>query len=265
MTKHGVSIDSSSAQPLYLQIRNGIRESIRLRTLKSGEKLPTERDLAVELGVSVGMVRRALSLLVDEGLIYRRPQRGTFIAEVDPLILSRSKSKTIGVVFQNLLGAFMADVLKGVSEEVSAHEYHTITCDSNNDPEREMLNVDSLIDRGTDGLIIFPVGEVTQVSQAHYKRMLQTNLPFVLIDRYFPEMDTDYVVFDNRGGAYAAVKYLADQGHTRIGHITIPQRATSVRDRFQGYVDALTDSEIVFDPALVGSYSQRDEEHGGGR
>lgn len=67
--------------PIYVQIVDHIREAIESRTLKPGDALPSERELAQHYGVSRMTVRQALDQLADEGLLERRRGAGTFVAE----------------------------------------------------------------------------------------------------------------------------------------------------------------------------------------
>jgi GntR family transcriptional regulator len=66
-------------QPLYLQLRDALAERIANGEWKAGDTLPNEADLARELGVSQGTVRKSLDLLEGEHLLTRRQGRGTFV------------------------------------------------------------------------------------------------------------------------------------------------------------------------------------------
>ena len=66
---------------LHLQVSNSIREKIYGREWKPGQKLPSEHALCDRYSVSRGTVRRALSSLVEEGLIYQRQGKGSFVSE----------------------------------------------------------------------------------------------------------------------------------------------------------------------------------------
>jgi GntR family transcriptional regulator len=66
--------------PIYVQIRERLREEITGGTLKRGEKLPPEHELAGNFGVSRMTIRASIEDLVDEGLLYRRHGVGTFVA-----------------------------------------------------------------------------------------------------------------------------------------------------------------------------------------
>jgi DNA-binding LacI/PurR family transcriptional regulator len=102
------------------------------------------------------------------------------------------------------------------------------------------------------GLIIFPVSNTTydpgiwQLQEEHF--------PLVLIDRYYPDLETDYVGTDNVGGGYRATEHLLILGHQRIGvclsNIETLQ-TTSVRDRWTGYCKALEEYGITQDPTLI--------------
>ncbi len=70
-------------RPLYQQIRDVLVQRIADGRLQPGEMLPSEMQLASELGVSQGTVRKALDAMTAERLLVRRQGRGTFVAEHD--------------------------------------------------------------------------------------------------------------------------------------------------------------------------------------
>ena len=72
------------ARPLYEQARALLLERIRSGVWAPGSPLPNEFQLAAELGVSQGTVRKALNALADEKLVVRRQGRGTYVAEHTP-------------------------------------------------------------------------------------------------------------------------------------------------------------------------------------
>lgn len=65
--------------PLYVKIRESIREMIASGELERGQKIPSEQILAEEFGVSRMTVRQGISDLIDDGLLYRRHGIGTFV------------------------------------------------------------------------------------------------------------------------------------------------------------------------------------------
>jgi GntR family transcriptional regulator len=76
-------IDSKSAHPLYFQLKELIKQQIAGNIWKFDEMIPSENELAVTYGVSIGTVKKALSVLVNESVLYRRQGKGTFVARPD--------------------------------------------------------------------------------------------------------------------------------------------------------------------------------------
>ena len=72
--------------PIYLQVKRKIEAFISGGQWGKGQRLPTERALAAELGVSRNTVSLAYRQLEAEGLITSRQGRGTFVAEADDLL-----------------------------------------------------------------------------------------------------------------------------------------------------------------------------------
>lgn len=74
-----ISIDRSSAIPLYKQLEDSIARAIGMGAIKPGDKLPTEEEVADSFGLSRPVIRQAYGSLVATGLIVRERGRGTFV------------------------------------------------------------------------------------------------------------------------------------------------------------------------------------------
>jgi GntR family transcriptional regulator len=74
------AVDESKPTPLYLQLQQAIRAAVDTGAIKADEALPSERDLARELGISRVTVRKAIAGLVENGLLVQRWGSGTFLA-----------------------------------------------------------------------------------------------------------------------------------------------------------------------------------------
>lgn len=75
-------LDKACDEPLYVQIYEKIKGSIEQGTIKSGEKLPSKRSFAAQLGVSVITVENAYDQLIAEGYIKSEPKKGYFAEKV---------------------------------------------------------------------------------------------------------------------------------------------------------------------------------------
>src|SRR5690349_10497376 len=83
-----------STRPLYLQVRDLLASRIAAGDWRPGGTLPNEVELARELNVSPGTVRKALDQMEDEHLVFRRQGRGTFVAD--------QSSEELAVRFTNI-------------------------------------------------------------------------------------------------------------------------------------------------------------------
>jgi GntR family transcriptional regulator, transcriptional repressor for pyruvate dehydrogenase complex len=92
MEKQGIKYKPVAKNQLTRQVADQIQESILARQLKPGDQLPPQRDLAAQLGASPTVVREALKILEERGLLETRPGIGTFVALLSPQVISQSLS-----------------------------------------------------------------------------------------------------------------------------------------------------------------------------
>lgn len=71
---------NSGKLPLYLAIKNELEGRILSGQLAVGEKFPSEAELSKEFGVSTSTIKRAIGVLVSDGLVERTPGKGTFVS-----------------------------------------------------------------------------------------------------------------------------------------------------------------------------------------
>lgn len=74
-------LNSSAAVPLYVQLKEKIEQKISDGEYKPGEKLQTEGEMAKSFGVSIITVRKAVSELVEKGLVEKKQGKGTFVCQ----------------------------------------------------------------------------------------------------------------------------------------------------------------------------------------
>ena len=74
------TLDPDGSQPLYQQLQRALREAIEKRVLGPDDALPSERQLAADLGVSRITVRKAIQGLADEGFLDQRQGSGNFVS-----------------------------------------------------------------------------------------------------------------------------------------------------------------------------------------
>jgi LacI family transcriptional regulator len=131
---------------------------------------------------------------------------------------------------------FWIDVVSGVEEVLTEEGLQPLIANTNEERERLMLQVDAMLSRTVDGLIIAP----TEGSASLIQNLQYSGKPVVVIDR-LPEglSGVDRVVIDNEAGAYQAVVHLLDQGHQRVGLLAGNVNLDSGQQRLDGYCRAL--------------------------
>ncbi len=161
--------------------------------------------------------------------------------------LRLKKSFSFGLIVPDITNPFFARIARSI--EICSYEtgYTGIVCNTDEDQKKEIHFINELLSRGIDGLIIAPV----QDSIDHLRDLKEQKFPFVLVDRFFDEMETNAVVSNNEDSAYAAVEYLHDLGHRRIAMIQGRNKIYTIEKRLIGYQRAVIDLNLDDSPGLI--------------
>ena len=153
--------------------------------------------------------------------------------------LATQKTKTIGLVLTTLLNHFYAEFAQDIIDRAAIFGYGVFTASVRKGIDEEKKAVESLIDRGVDGLIISSVVRKDPVID----QLIEMDIPFVLamrnVDRSASHPLMHYVGIDNQRGGFLAVEHLLKMGHKRIGLIAGPEETSTGHDRRLGALEAL--------------------------
>ena len=197
------------------------------------------KDIARDLGVSVVTISKVLRNHPDVGDETRERVLAR-VKELDyrPNLAARSlvtgRTYLVGLVVPDLLHPFFAEIAKSISEILRARGYYLIVSSSEEDPVLEEQEIDQLLARRLDALIIASCR--TNVDM--FFRIEKQQTPYVLIDRTFPGLSANFVGIDDEAAAVLATKHLIDAGCKRIAHIRGPETSPAIR-RLEGYKRAL--------------------------
>lgn len=109
-----INLDYASSVPMYKQIRSAIKENIYNGQLKDKEVLPSIRQLAKELNVSMITVKRAYTDLEEEGMVNTILGRGTFVQLEDYSLMVKHRQEELMVRLRDNINELR---LAGVGEE----------------------------------------------------------------------------------------------------------------------------------------------------
>lgn len=214
------------------------------------------KDIAKALNVSKTTVSWVLAGQGDQRKISPTTQKKIldYAKKVDyqPNLLAKSllsgTTHTLGLVVPSIGDEFYAQIAREIELEAEDHGYTLTFCSSEADPDRESRMIRMLRSKQVDGLII----AATKRSKVDLENLIEENFPFVLIDRFFPELDTNYVIIDNEGASAELVGRLVRRGKKKIACITTDTHLLVMNMRYDGYKRGLTEAGIPVLPALYG-------------
>lgn len=156
--------------------------------------------------------------------------------------LRSGKTLTIGLVLADISNPFFANIARIVENQARKHGYTVICGSSDEDAEKSWDLINVLINRQVDGFIIVS----SENSEKQIYHLIDQRIPFVLLDRHFPEIKTDFVTTNNHKAAYDAGSHLINRGYRNIGLIAYKSQMHHMRERIRGYRDSLKANHIRF-------------------
>jgi len=199
----------------YEAIEDWVRKSIQDHKFMPGAKLPSESQLCAQFGVSRNAVRQALRGLAAEGWVESLKGVGTFCRSRPP---SPELTTNIGFVAFYVSSYIFPEIIRGCDHVLYSKGYNLILNQSEYDLEKERGILLSLRKKRVDGIIISPVYDGKDRSNADLLERLQAEgISIVLCDSTFLDKRFSYVAMDDILGGSAAAAYLWERGHHDIG------------------------------------------------
>lgn len=242
-----MAIDFQDSTPLYVQIVKDIKSKISSGNLEIGEQLKTHKELAKEYDVSLITVKSALSSLIDEGYLFSRVGKGTFVAKKEETH-SISQHDSVGLVLQDLKNPFFSLIAHMVEETAYSKKYNLLLSNSSSKIEKEEGQIKHFKQMGVKGLIIATFRKKPHAPEI-IRELHNENYPYVMVS-YVEDKDIWYVGTDHEGGAYMGTKHLIDLGYQKIGYINSHTKNALGEVRHEGFKRALKENGVSYDPSL---------------
>jgi LacI family transcriptional regulator len=197
---------------------------------------PTLLDVAREAGVSLKTASRVLNRSKNVS-----PEKAQKIRDVmerlgyQPNELARGlkakRSAAIGMIVPNLADPFFANAVHSVQEVARTNGYVVILASSGGEVDMERSEIESLVRRQIDGLVVAPVDSRTDT----FSDILPTGVHAVTFDQVLRGADLDSVTVTNRKSAQEATEHMAGHGFHRIVAIGARPYLYTCRERVAGY------------------------------
>jgi LacI family transcriptional regulator len=222
----------------------------------SGKKEVTIYDIAKRLNLSASTVSRGLNghsdirretirriNLTAQSMGY---QQNTFARN-----LRKNRSNTIGVILPRLDSNFQSLVVAGIETQVNQKGFNLIISQSRESVKKEKENIKTLFNSRIDGLLISLSCDTCNLD--HLNMLLKKGIPVVYFDRVkdHPAHKCSKVVIDNVKAGFDATEHLIDQGCVRIVYLSNNRLSNVYSERHTGYMNALEQYNIPYDPKLV--------------
>ena len=186
---------------------------------------------SAEMGISPATEKKVRDLIKKRGFNPNSAAR----------MLRTGKSKTIGLIVEDIGNYFFGNIAKIIEVEANKNGYSVFfsSTENNDDTARQLIN--KMRNSSVDGYII----TATQGIRDEILKLKKENVPFVLIDRLIPDVETNYVILDNYSGSYNLTRHLIDNGYQKIGFISIFSEMSMMAEREKGFQQAMTDAKLT--------------------
>lgn len=218
------------------------------------EKETTLKVIAEKLNISITTVSKALKNYSDVSpktreKVLELARELHYTPNSFAVNLRTKESKTIGLIIPEVVHHFFSSVINGIIAEAEKNEYLVIILQSNESLELEKKQVQLLINKRVDGIIMSLSNESND--DDHIREIISRNIPFVMFDKISKIIPCSKVIIDDQKAAATAVEHLISVGCRKIAHIRGPVNPQNAIDRFLGYKKALDKNKIPFDKNLV--------------
>ena len=212
-------------------------------------------DISKSLNISKGTISLVLNGRGDEKRVSKETQEKIlkfakehhYNANHLARALRRGKSEMIGLVVPNISDVFFATIARRIEKKAEQFGYNVVFSSTGERIEKESRIIQSMLDRQVDGLIIASC----QKNKEGILRLKNNNFPFVLIDRIYPEIETNFVGFDNMGGISSAVEQLLNAGRKRIAFVSVNTVLETLRERLASYLQTMQEHGLQVEDGFI--------------
>ncbi|KYP15470.1 LacI family DNA-binding transcriptional regulator [Flavihumibacter sp. CACIAM 22H1] len=213
------------------------------------------KDIASAAGVSATTVSivlngRAREMKISEAMakkVEKLAEKLNYRPNLFAKGLRTGKTHTIGLIVDDISNYFFGHLAKVVEEEADKKGYTVMFCSSENNEGKSRNILNMLVDKHMDGYIIAP----TTFMLPELEKLIAEKRPTVLIDRYFPSLNSNFVTVDNFTGSLEAINHLASKAVKKIALVTNDTDQLQMQQRIDGYVSGLKKNKLPLDPSLV--------------
>ncbi|MGJ8580681.1 MAG: substrate-binding domain-containing protein [Psychromonas sp.] len=215
--------------------------------------MATIKDVAKHAQVSTSTVSHVLNKTryVSEE-VTEKVKAAVELLNYAPSALARSlklkNTRTFGMLVTTSINPFFGEVVKGVERRCYEQGYNLLLCNTEGDFDRLRFNIDMLLQKRVDGLLLMSdelVNQNIDIFERH------DPVPTVVMDNGDTGFPTDKIQDNAYQGGYIATQYLINNGHTKIGCIRGPIEKPTAIKRYAGFEKAMREAKLSINPDWV--------------
>jgi len=206
------------------------------------------KDIAEQVGVSTALVSYVLNNKLKDRINKDVAAKIKQVAEdlnYRPNQIARSlkvqKTFTLGLIVADIANPFSSQIARIIEDEAKNYGYSVIFGSSDESAKKTGDLIKLFLDRQVDGLII----SLPEHTEEQLRYLKKSDVPFVLIDRYYPTIQTNSVSINNYAASQKAIQHLLDNGRKRIGIVAYKTALFHLNERIRGAVDLLADNASI--------------------
>jgi LacI family transcriptional regulator len=217
------------------------------------------KDIARDVGVSVMTVSKVVRNHSDiseetRKRVLKRIKELNYTPNAAAQALVTGRSNVVALIVPDLVHPFFAELAKGVSAAIRQRAYSLVISSSEEDPVLEQKEIEHLLARGVDALIVASV----QTSTESFRRIEARNTPYILIDRKLPGWNANFIGVDDELVGCLATEHLIEVGCRRIAHIA-GARVSNATARLEGYRRTLATHTLPMSEEFTVAASRSDD------
>ncbi|MDL4839020.1 GntR family transcriptional regulator [Aquibacillus rhizosphaerae] len=245
----------------YNIVKQAIKSKILDGSFQPHQKISSESELMKQFEVSRHTVRLAIGDLVNQGWLYREQGAGTFCAD-------RSKEenkangmpqKNIAIITTHISDYIFPSIIRGAESYLSEQGYHVSLFSTNNDHDNEKRFLEKILTQHFDGVIIEPTkSALTNPNINYYLNLERQNIPYIMINAYYDELEPLSIVLDDEKGGYLQTEHLIKLGHENIIGFFKSDDIQGTK-RMKGYLKAHRAYNIPINPNNIVTYKSTEK------
>lgn len=224
------------------------------------KRFPTLADVAREAGVAPITVSR----VVNNSASVERKTREKVLQAISKLHYQPSenarklkafkayaKTDVISIIVPDITNTFYANIVNSVEEIMRKNGFDIMIFNSRFSADLEIKFLELSVANRVDGIILDSMGGKRAKSVIN-NILVHNRIPIVILESYFDDIDAKFILHQNYKGMYLLTQHLIkEHSHDRIGYLSFNIANKVVKDRLEGYKQALIDSGSYFDADLV--------------